>query len=388
MSGGAGVGTAGEPGTTPSRTIAAYEKDVSHALCELEVRCGSMSAVDRCMEFRNSLRANVALRGYEEVAYDRYFAGVDLVAYLEHEYRLADDVTLDACLSAIAAAACDRAMTFTPKECAHVLVPNAPGGDGDPCDPPSPYFQARPCSDGLECKCGVCSPARERMPEGSPCDEWDDCESGLQCRLRESGMRTCGRAPRVGELCDGAAQCSDGGCVNERCVPFAGMGEHCGDDAYCQLDLACNGGTCVASAGVTGDSCSREDGQCLLWCVFDTPDSPGGTCGVPSTIGPSPCASYADDPGELCPVGTYSDERDDGDTYSCNCLPRVPLGGACNDDYGAGAPTYRPCASGFCLDGLCQPQRENGAACSSGNECSSWSCDVTSGTCVPLACTP
>lgn len=368
-----------DPAESDPAALSAWNDRVTRTACEREVRCGRVSSVERCIEWRPGDFAHIAMRGYHDAATIRYFGGQDLFADLDSEYVLAEEATLSACLSEIDAGACNP-LTFYPESCARALVPRAPRAQGEACASPSPYLSSRPCRDGLACVCGACAPAPTPGAEGQPCDLTTDCERGLVCSTAVTAAPTCTRGPLLGEPCDGT--CAEGTCVLGACVPFAGVGEACRENSLqCQGDLDCDG-VCVASAQLSGAPCTRESNQCLLWCIFDAADATVGTCGLPHNDGPTPCSVAT--VSNVCPASTYQSESGTGETGECWCLPRLSPGSACAPDPGSGRD---PC-DGYCSGGMCTPRQANGAACVGANECASFRCDTTSGTCQEVDCTP
>jgi hypothetical protein len=380
--GSAGLAAAGRP-EDGAASIGAWDQRVNRVACEREVRCGRFSAVERCMEWRNepAMYATLGL----DAAYASFFGGVDTLSYLATEYRPADEATLQACLDEITAGACDPSL-FRPAVCEGTLVPKAPRAAGDACSAPSPYLPDRPCEKGLDCICGACLPVSDQSPaEGEPCEPGDDCEPGFTCLSLGSAPARCAPTPALGEPC--SWDCTEGACSSGVCLPIRGLGEICNDTVVCQFDLTCAEGRCVVSAGLDGAPCTRDPGQCLRFCVFPSADANEGTCGVPSSTGPTPCSTFAGDGSPFCPAGTYRAEPA-SDPNDCSCLPHLALGAACNDQTTFDA-WQAPCGDAFCSNGTCVARYPAGSACVDGSECAvGLVCDTTTRTCAAPECAP
>ena len=381
-----------EPEASPTAAFAAWDTARKAAICKREVRCGRYATVGGCVE----MLLDGIWSGYAPW-YTRFFGGVDLYADIAAEYSLGEQATRDACLAEIETGDCNQ-WTFHATSCDGTLVPKNPLAEGEECTPPSPYLPTRPCREGLVCSawftCGVCvpaAPASRPLAEGETCEASEDCEVGLFCAAARD-PRTCTRFPTIGEACV-EFLCAEGSCQNDVCVPLVGGGEPCGDVAGCKYDLQCDGTECVPRK-LTGETCPRFQASvadsCAGFCVFDEPDAPEGTCGLPSNEAPTACPEFAVG-SWYCPFGSYLDTRGEssggGATPGyCMCLPALPLGAACGP-ITESSLVAGPCKDGWCSDGVCVEQGAEGTACATSEECASSNCDVTTGTCA-AKCAP
>lgn len=367
--------------------LAAWDTARKRAVCVRAVRCGRYSTLAGCLD-------DIRDGAWPDKAswYERFFGGVDLFAELVVEYSLADAATLDECLTEIEDGVCNPSL-FRPTSCDRALVAKNPRAEGESCSAPA-FLPRRPCHEGLVCEgayaCQVCTePAASvhDLAEGEPCDAWDACEPGLFC-TSATEPDTCVPLPRLGDPC-GQSLCAEGICHREICVAYAKLGEPCSEAAPCQHDLTCDGSKCVPLK-LTGESCPRFSSSagdhCALFCMFEEPDAPEGTCGAPSNAPPTSMACPLLYDTAYCPAGTYFDTRGqdlDGDITPeyCMCLPSLPSGAACEPKIGYYLADD-PCTDGHCTDGVCLAARADGSACTTFVECISENCDET-GTCAP-----
>ena len=226
------------------------------------------------------------------------------------------------------------------------------------CDPQQPLE----CGDGLYCMrttaCdGVCATleAAHDLPEGSPCESHDECES-LFCADPGDGAQRCLRlcegdtgSCRAGEVCAAfPGQC--GGCLPEGYVSGQrGLGEACTADADCRS------GACLEDGprSYCTRACTGSDSECGtgFHCRVDV-----CAAGVRGSIGDY-CADNAD-----CAPGTFCAMR--GDEHWCSAL--------CSDSM--------PCPMHFdCVSAgggmVCAPQGGlTGDACDDAADCISGRC--------------
>ncbi len=311
-----------------------------------------------------------------------------------------------------------------------------------------------PCTDDVQCQSGVCDPTSDvcepantcgngrleglescddgnavggdgcsatcRRENGQPCDDDDQCQSGV---CDETSM-TCEPANACGNnTLEGSEACDDGNTVGgDGCSAtcLRETGEPCTDDDQCEgvcdeTTMTCEPAN-VCGNGVTegveacddgnttnGDGCSstcrRENGQPCTddnQCQSGVCDDTSMTCEPANT-----CGNSALEAGEACDDGNTAN----GDGCSSTC--RRENGQPCTDD--------NQCQSGVCDDTsmTCEPanvcgnntieageacddgnttngdgcsstcRRENGQPCTDDNQCQSGVCDDTSMTCEP-----
>jgi len=167
------------------------------------------------------------------------------------------------------------------------------------------------------------------VPEGSLCEDDDECAGGLDC-LGE----LCTDLPRSGEGCLDYTCASDFYCGNDQvCHPYRGPGEDCSDGTWtCDDDLYCDTRTytCAPYLG-PGESCSHDRYACDddLYCSYESQ-----TCRTYPGSGQS-CA----DSGGECQDGLYCDA-------GSICQPQRAGGEACTED--------EQCLSWDCVEGFCE----------------------------------
>ncbi|MCC6620863.1 MAG: hypothetical protein IT385_06390 [Deltaproteobacteria bacterium] len=212
---------------------------------------------------------------------------------------------------------------------------------------------------------------------GSACRTSHECRDGLVCGdcrgvscLVQLGQRACAacRTPdRRGEPCSGSS-----------CEP----GDVCvwGGDAW----------TCWGYEGRLGDVCETPaDGRCAgdLQCVWDDPEGPPGHCRSRVEIGEA-CGVTDHEPwcvvGAMCVAGVCRGITVRGPDETCNAeeLPcrsdLMCLDGMCVPDDTRPPPCGDTSAScpeaSYCDDRACVPDRADGEACRSSDECAtpSW----------------
>jgi hypothetical protein len=167
----------------------------------------------------------------------------------------------------------------------------------------------------------------------------------------------------AGQACESDSDCQPGlECHSSVCTVMPGQGEACLDESYCAEDLFCAAdGTCQQPRG-RGGACPEGGQACAdeLYC-----DSVTETCQPPLGAGES-CAADS----WACGDGLYCADT----TQTCTRNPGA--GGDC-------AVSSGECADGTYCDStdVCQPQQDQGAACTADDECKSDYCanDVCSG---------
>ena len=407
--GAAGAEAAGAAGSLDDDPggFAGWSRALALVWCERKARCQLSPLVDACVESLDSRQAYIG-----------FYGGVDFYADLLTSYRLADESILDACLSGIAALKCDESGADI-AACSQVWVALSPRQEGESCARTNPYLTQRPCDTGLLCDlvggCWACvppplGPAPGKL--GETCDAYNPCAVHLHCEWDQTSQAsTCREDPEPAQLgescyeasgCQGVAscqvdseQCPQSGCTLH-CVPMVGEGGACGpgSGSTCFGEFRCvrdpgKIGVCRAPL-VAGARCFRSDPwACVQWCVFPTPDSATGTCGVPpNKKGPTPCAST------YCPAGTYREvgpeDDPEGDRPSyCNCLPLLPKGALCTStaqcagDW-AGSQANR-CVGARLESRRCGSALTDGATCIESADCASWRCNEDTKKCDPIA---
>lgn len=192
------------------------------------------------------------------------------------------------------------------------------------------------------------------------------------------------RRCRVGEACNGDAECATGSCVGGICADKAGMLQPCDSAQDCVSQLACYDGLCRGTIEVfclTDEMCDpfldlRCDitglAHCRLGvgapCQFDSQcfeaakcDPGSGTCKLLTN---QPCSANGDCLDAFCSCG-----RLQGNPLSCVPLGRckLPPGHACTDDAECPDsfefPGGRTIEDGICLDGTCKTTKRHGEVC-------------------------
>jgi len=212
---------------------------------------------------------------------------------------------------------------------------------------------------------------------GEPCAE-EACGPGLDC---DGTRRVCvGQEGFQG--CQTNEQCATGRCTDGTCVEaLAAIGESCAE-LKCQEGLVCPEATkvCLGPEGFLG---CKEDSHCVTTrctsgvCILP---APGGACGPGNTCPPDQkCASVLGpraclmQPGKKCDgdvqcsslycrQGTCT--RDDGKCESsadCKGNFRCQTNKLCMIPNFLACPSSVLCASGNCVNGICQPPK---VACS------------------------
>lgn len=169
---------------------------------------------------------------------------------------------------------------------------------------------------------------RGLQPEGERCGpgiEGFVCAPGTACRLDTSLCGRCVPAGAPGEPCAEGNQCEAGAaCVQGRCVARGAPGDACGDDQPCVLGAGCEAGVCRGFSIVRlGDACDRA-----MRCPYQS-QCVGGVC-VEAGLQGQPCT----------PAGCAS-----GDCVEGVCEAPLQEGDACQEDARCFS---RDCAQGAC----------------------------------------
>jgi hypothetical protein len=264
------------------------------------------------------------------------------------------------------AASCDDGNACTVGDACGVVI-----GKGASC---LPGTKALACNDNNVCTTDSCDPKSGCVFSNTTAA----CDDGNPC----TGSDACG-----GGKCAGQANtCADGNpCTADNCDPKSGAcswvaaAGPCDDGSACTSNDACAGGKCGGTTKVcndndvcTTDSCDPKTGNCLF-----APGNEGGAC----------------DDGSVCTKGDACKAGKCAGASTVNCDDGL----VCTDDAcdpKAGTCTYtnnkascddgNKCTTGdTCTDGSCKA----GALldCNDKSDCTTDSCDVTTGKCVNVA---
>lgn len=166
------------------------------------------------------------------------------------------------------------------------------------------------------------------LAKGAPCGSASQCSSGF-CRLPETAF--CGK-------CDGAAA----------------EGAACDSDAACEFPLLCSeAGRCAKPSG-EGEFCN-ETKPCKPGPLFCGADN---TCRRPSGDGKA-CNRTGNAPLQPCEIGFTCRPTANG---TCRPIRLVDAGLSCGISP-TGSTVVLCTASGSCVNNICKPPGEDGAAC-------------------------
>ena len=209
----------------------------------------------------------------------------------------------------------------------------------DPDDPaPDPTTLLLRCDEGLSC-----DPVTDRCV--APCERGATCSDDIQCDA-EAGLI----------------------CIVGRCDSPRGVGLPCAEDLNCEAGLICR-----LSLGEGINVCSQplDDGE---FCS-ENPDCASGFCD-PAERRCSP--SF--DPGETCPAYNHAQCKDGycSDTFPNNASPFCDANPDCST-------TSNMCDLGAseCVP-VCVPRKQDGQACTFGNNYECLSDQCVNGTCRTL----
>lgn len=194
------------------------------------------------------------------------------------------------------------------------------------------------------------------VPDGGECLSNEECGATSECSAADGcAAGRCTHVPQQGEPCD--LDCADDSyCDSESHVCMARLadGDSCTDELQCAPTSFCTDGVCVGiTRGAEGEPCATS--ACEGDLVCDENGEGVDVCRRPRTDGT--CTGLQDCPeDQLCQAGT--------------CAPYPTVGQACEF----------ACATGArCVEGMCKPIVEQGAACANRHECRTYNCD--DGTC-------
>lgn len=266
-----------------------------------------------------------------------------------------------ACVAALAARACDALTQREPPECQAALDGTVEVGGDCTLD--------AECKGQTYCKSSGACPGQcaALEPAGGRCTDDGDCQPGLQC---PGETLTCARPSAVGEDC--------GGGVAPDCAP----GSLClGDDQEEGVPGKCRSITSVF-VGDVGASCGgfvsggsdftlcKPNLSCAL--SFEG-TSLSGQC-VEKFAANGPCkASFPDG----CPAGQFCDTPTSPPSLDGTCRPVPKAGERCGSPTSDGlCEPYHVCVFvGNEPRGTCRPMADNGAPCTTADQCWSGRCE-------------
>ena len=213
------------------------------------------------------------------------------------------------------------------------------------------------------------------------------------------GATTCGAGQVTGKLCDGQGGCADD---NKSCGGYActnagdGCKQTCSDTAKdCTGTAQCVGSACVDDLP-PGAVCGDNDQACASGFCVDGVCCQTNGCGACQRCDIAGKEGTCSAVGDGLACGDVSCSAAIKTTPTCQtgacqavtapCAPYQCNGSAANPDCLATCNNIDHCAAGhFCnTSNQCQPKRDNGATCLSGDECKSSVC--AQGRCCATAC--
>ncbi len=195
---------------------------------------------------------------------------------------------------------------------------------------------------------------RGTLPANAPCAVGSQCQSGF-CKVSSSPTSelACGTCEVVGALgddCSTTFRCQDGlycDTTTFKCTPVVGQGQPCPNLEGCDVGLYCDpvANVCLTPPG-KGQPCTSQCASPYL-CL-------GSVCTDPEPVG-GPCPV-----GDECSVNLVCDPQ----TQLCAPTPISQVGGPCQP------AVVAVCASGLiCVGaGTCIVPKQQGAACTVGND--------------------
>jgi hypothetical protein len=186
----------------------------------------------------------------------------------------------------------------------------------------------------------ACTTPGGALPNGAPCSNRAQCQTGWCSRPAGSDCGACAPLPNPGDPCTLTAQCGKGlTCLpaTHTCSSFAQAGSQCGPSQVCSDGLTCVNGACATQPNTMGASCSFAGAG---------------------------CDEYA---GLAC----------NATTGTCQNLVLALPGGACGSGV---ADQMQACQGGVCVRGMCVGKPALGEPCDlAGTPCSGLaSCVLTS----------
>lgn len=400
------------PTAAPAPTLPEFLAAYADAACSREDRCAAVLG-------RASAAHPVCLANALAAAdYSRFFFGTDYYGELELDYELGDEAARSACLAYLATSACTEPADAIDVACEGVLKVRHPKNEGERCATGSHASRSVPCGNGLVCAGAPCAVCVRPKTHDEPCKTADDC-GGAYCT---DGRCRAPTRPSLGQPCKPYECAANLMCVTGAtgpvCTARASAGAECffGSAAipqrpYCQSGLGCDVapgteyGIC-RPLGSVGATCWRNpvapQQPCDGWCIFPTPDSPTGTCGIPPVAPPehTACIAYRDDSDLFCPQRMYNSAHamKGQPIPACECVSTRPLGSPCTADEQCagkitqfGARTAR--CKGAAVDagagdagtgagsGTCVAKLPAGAPCDAREACDSYECDARTMVC-------
>lgn len=288
------------------------------------------------------------------------------------------------------------------------------GAQGDTCTGAADCANGF-CSDNVCCDqacdgaCDSCSVAAGAAKDGT-CKVLGKGEAGAPA----CNTLACNGVSAVCVACAHDTECTTGHycAANGSCQPQVAQGDSCDPRAGKDCKEA-NCEVCATGNCADGVCCDQPCGDACHACTLAWTGVPDGQCTpVPADQDPkNGCAEGSDYPKSclsdglcdgkgncrdfakpstpcgdtLCTKGSVSGKLCDGagtcSTDTAACAPYLCGADACTTD----CQMDDDCAaSGFCLNGTCQPQKDPGEACSASVQCASGFC--TDGVCCEAAC--
>ena len=236
--------------------------------------------------------------------------------------------------------------------------------DDPDCAAPDPYCvdgQCVECESNADCGDGLCVD-NTCLP---PCESDGDCDVGDIC---VGGICTT--------PCDGDEDC-DGGMV---CGGSGGCVQPCDGDGECASGQDCSGGICTDPC--TGDGNCAPGQVCSGGGGCTDPCEGDGDCGsnqvCSGQVCTDPCTGGGDCPGsQICAGGVCDDPCSGNDDCASG---EACSGGTCNP----GCTGDGDCPGGVCVGGVCQDSCTGSGDCGACQQCVNGSCsgpDTTCGDC-------
>ncbi|MCC6217547.1 MAG: hypothetical protein IT376_22000 [Polyangiaceae bacterium] len=313
------------------------------------------------------------------------------------------------------------------------------------CNQPCQSCSAAKKQSGANGACGPTKgdtdPDADCAADGSTCGQTGNCNGSGACKLASvgtvCGTTTCANALQTGQQCDGAGTCSNASSVpcaaGYACLSASVCATSCTDDTQCAAGYFCGAGNACVPAQPTGATCDRArqcanaycvdgyccNGQCAGTCQACSAAKTGSANGTCAPVQP------ATDPDNECAATPQATCQENGACDGAGACKKWAFGTSCGSSSCVGAvQTGQVCdGSGTCTNGqsvscavgyvcatatscatsctgdaqcaalyycrtsdsTCQPRQANGAACSTGTQCTSGSC--VDGVCCDTACT-
>ncbi len=251
---------------------------------------------------------------------------------------------------------------------------------------------------------------------GGACTSGEECSGELFCEIADDACEGVCRLQPCGDTVCAAGQACVSDAIGASCKPTRALGESCGAQSPCELELSCYyegaagtaaEGVCIAQGSLAaGAPCDNFSEQCGegFWCdqnlCVQNPPQPqpqpaGSSCdyhkdcvaGLLCTdrICAAPVASPLGADGDACgplperPCGLgLACQSVDRETYEGTCAPHGEQGAPC--DRSAQCVGGLSCTSsrddqGVLTPGTCEPPRPVGQPCNEAEDCTTLRCD-------------